>query len=134
VGEVRKLENLLPNWPRGSCTYLIAEEADVVALGFGALAPDRRTRLNAAAWLAGTPNHYHIGGDAEVATLAEIEAIAAAPQTSTAPNRSAGAQPTATGVSLVLATVVASLIALRRRRRYRMNPTPSAMSQIDQAM
>lgn len=118
VGAVRKLENLLPNWPSGSCTYLIADEGDVIALALGALAPDRRTRLNAAAWIAGTPNHYHNeGGDAEVATLAEIEAIAALPQTSTAPERTAGDPEAVIAASLVVAAVMASVIALRRRLR-----------------
>jgi hypothetical protein len=114
VGEVRKLENLLPNWPPGSCTYLLTDEGEVIALGFDALAPDRRTRLNAAAWLKGSPDHYHIGGHAEVATLAEIEAVAAMPPTSTAPETSAAASSRLPGAVVVMIAVVGFLTMMRR--------------------
>jgi hypothetical protein len=119
VGEVRKLDNLLPNWPREagpSCTYLIADEGDVIALGFGALAPDGRTRINAVAWIEGSPDHYHHeGGDAEVATLAEIEAIAGLPATSTAASGAGSAAARANPVLIALIAVGASLVALRQR-------------------
>jgi hypothetical protein len=116
VGEVRKIENLLPNWPPGSCTYLMADDGDVIALGLDSLAPDRRTRINTAAWLVGDPDrHYRSGGNAESATLAQIEAIAAMPATSTATNQRT--EPPVIAVSLIAAAVTVSLIALRHRLR-----------------
>jgi hypothetical protein len=123
VGEVRKLENLLPNWPQGpggvavSCTYLIGDEGDVIALGFDALAPDGQTRINAAAWIEGTPDFWTADGYAEVATLAEIEAIAALPPTSTAPEVSPASAPSQLphGLVLIALAIGASLIALQRR-------------------
>lgn len=115
VGEVRRFENLLPNWPPGefgatSCSYLIAADGDVIALGLDALAPDRRTRIQAAAWIRGRPTF-----GSESAALSDIEAVAAMPPTSTAPETSAPAWSPLPGAVVVMIAVVASLMAVRRR-------------------
>lgn len=115
VGEVRRFENLLPSWPQNefggaSCSYLTAGDGDVIALGFDALAPDLRTRIHAAAWIDGRPTF-----GSESASLADIEAIAAMPPTSTAQEASAPASSPLPGVVVVMIALVGFLMMGRRR-------------------
>jgi len=94
VGDVRHIEYLYPKWPTitpsdgavlESCTYLAARKGDLIAIAFGALANDGRTRYNAAGWLKGVPRYWGGNVYAERTTLAKLEALAALPQSDSEP-------------------------------------------------
>jgi hypothetical protein len=98
VGEVRRFSFLYPGWPpnrNGDGTTILTDEGkpfmpcepipgaegNVIALALGALAPDGKTRYNAASWISG---RLPVNHDLPRTTLAEIKRLAAMPDTATA--------------------------------------------------
>lgn len=96
-GEMRHFNLLYPGWPPSTnpdgtvvlddqghpfmpCAPIPAWKGDVIVLALGALAPDGKTRYNAASWLSGDVPNYP---DLPRSTLAEIKRLAAAPDTAT---------------------------------------------------
>lgn len=62
VGDIRRITFLYPNWPQdtfadgqtiASCNMIAASTGDVIAMAFGALAPDGKTRYTAISWISG---------------------------------------------------------------------------------
>lgn len=96
VGDVRRFEDLYPNWPpartdRGviladdgtpfmPCAPIPGWKGNVIALALGALAPDGETRYNAASWISG---RLPFNQDLPRTTLAEVTRLAALPDTAT---------------------------------------------------
>lgn len=97
VGEVRRFTDLYPGWPpdrnadgtinltdQGKpfmpCQPIPGAKGNVIALALGALAPDGKTRYNAASWISG---RLPINQDVPRTTLAEIKRLAAMPDTAT---------------------------------------------------
>jgi hypothetical protein len=90
VGDIRRIKFLFPNWPQdtfddgqtiASCNMIAASTGDVIALAFGAFAPDGKTRYTAISWISGGPEN---GEEFETITLANLQALADLPQTDTA--------------------------------------------------
>lgn len=95
AGEVRLVSQLYPGWPPGfnadgtvvlddqgrpsmPCAPIRAWRGNVIALALGALAPDGRTRYNAASWISGDVP-FETG--LPRTTLAEIRRLAGVPDT-----------------------------------------------------
>lgn len=99
VGEVRRFESLYPRWPLieaggtliGPCEPIPGWRGNVIVLALDALAPDGKTRYNAASWISGVPPYRH---DVPRTTLAEMEALAGMPRTDPAPWIVGGTDPT----------------------------------------
>lgn len=90
VGEIRRFEFLYPGWPLADvgdgtkmapCEPIPGWNGNVIALSLDALAPDGKTRYNAASWISGD---LPINHDLPRTTLAEMTSIAAMPQTDSA--------------------------------------------------
>jgi len=96
-GEVRRINLLYPGWPpltgpdgnvsldaQGKpfmpCAPIPAWKGNVIVLALDALAPDGKTRYNAASWISGEVPKYP---GLPKTTLAEIERLAGAPDTAT---------------------------------------------------
>ena len=126
VGEIRRFDSLWPGWPviemsdgtlLPPCEPIPGWKGNVIALSLDALAPDGRTRYNAASWLAG---RLPFNRDLPRTTLAEMETLAALPQTDTIPPSGIGAAQAATpSIAIVVVGVGAAslLIFVGRRRR-----------------
>ena len=124
VGDVREVRGLLAGWPidhyaNGStstnCTELMAGTGEVIAIAYDALAPDGKTRYNAAAWLSPKAAWME---SVQHATLAELRAAAAGLPATDVP-ASAGTpgpvmEPWKVGV-LVGSALVGVLMVDRRR-------------------
>jgi hypothetical protein len=121
VGDVRAIKNLPPNWPvevvdgtrRTPCTVLAPSPGNTIAIAFDALAPDGRTRYNAASWVYGMPEWMI---DVERTTLAELFALGALPRTDTAASpvaSSTAVHEDSRTLSLLIVFIVALLASAR---------------------
>lgn len=90
-GEVRRIDALYPGWPFARaeggtlwppCAPIPGWEGDVIAFSFDALAPDGKTRYNAASWIRGyiPPSRRD---SLPRTTLAEMQAAVGLPVTDT---------------------------------------------------
>lgn len=127
-GEVRRITALYPGWPFARaeggklwppCAPIPGWKGDVIAFSFDALAPDGKTRYNAASWIRGYIPPYR-RDDLSRTTLAEMRALAALPPTDTVSVPSASRTPAvrvAPAAALIGAfTFVTAMMLLRRRR------------------
>lgn len=124
VGDVRRFTSLYPGWPFAMsggkltltdkglpfppCEPIPGWKGNVIAFSLDALAPDGKTRYNAASWISG---RLPIGRDVPRTTVARMREIAALPPTDTALFTS-GAATTAGSVSGALVAVAASSFAV----------------------
>ena len=82
VIEIRYLSSGLPGTICPRNTNLRVLPGDVIAIAFDALAPDRRSHINAVAWVRGTPDTMQRGVGS--ITMAELRDLAALPPTDAA--------------------------------------------------
>jgi hypothetical protein len=147
VGEVRRFSFLYPGWPPNRkadgtviltddgkpfmpCEPIPGAKGNVIAFALGALAPDGKTRYNAASWISG---RLPVNQDLPRTTLAEIKRLAAMPDTATAadPLQSTAQPPgdrlplLALGSALGLGALVAWRRARRTRRRAQVRVPPA---------
>jgi hypothetical protein len=125
VGDVRRFKQVYPGWPFARaeggrlwppCAPIPGWTGDVIAFSLDALAPDGKTRYNAASWISGYIPDYR-RDDLSRTTLAEIQALAALPPTDTVSDTPALSTPGAPPAVVIGAlTFVASMTLLRRRR------------------
>jgi hypothetical protein len=130
-GEVHHFNLLYPGWPPETnpdgtavlddqgrpfmpCAPIPAWKGDVIVLALGALAPDGKTRYNAASWLSGdVPNYPQLPRT----TLAEIKRLAAVPDTATlAASAEPSPRPGPAGVPLLLLAGLGAGAAIGWRR------------------
>ena len=146
AGEIRRFTDLYPGWPpdrnadgtinltdQGKpfmpCEPIPGAKGNVIALALGALAPDGKTRYNAASWISG---RLPVNRDLPRTTLAEITRLAAMPDTATeADLLQPTAQPPgdrlpplALGSALGLGAIVAWRRARHTRRRAQLRVPP----------
>jgi hypothetical protein len=127
-GEVRRIKALYPGWPFARaeggklwppCAPIPGWKGDVIAFSFDALAPDGKTRYNAASWISGYIPPYR-RDDLSRTTLAEMRALASLPPTDTVSVPSASKAPVLpvapAAASLGVFTFVVAMTLLRRRR------------------
>lgn len=146
VGEIRRFTDLYPGWPPDRnadgtinltdegkpfmpCQPIPGAKGNVIALALEALAPDGKTRYNAASWISG---RLPINQDVPTTTLAEIKRLAGMPDTATAADvLEPAARPSGDGVPLL---VLGSALALgglvgwrttRSRRRTQVRVPPA---------
>jgi hypothetical protein len=133
VGEVRRFEFLYPGWPLADvgdgtkmapCEPIPCWNGNVIALSLDALAPDGKTRYNAASWISGD---LPINHDLPRTTLAEMTSIAAMPQTDSAPSPTPTGSRNLSPVAALVAVAVAvlSVVGLDARRRRSASPALS---------
>ena len=88
VGDLRRFEMLYPGWPMtqlgdgtttAPCEAIPGWKDNVIALSLGALAPDGKTRYNAASWISGDLEVVY--RDLPRTSLAEMIRLAALPST-----------------------------------------------------
>ncbi|HYO42702.1 MAG TPA: hypothetical protein VES19_05830 [Candidatus Limnocylindrales bacterium] len=146
VGEVRRFDFLYPGWPPARdgdgtvllndegrpimpCEAIPGSEGNVIALALGALAPDGKTRYNAASWISGDlPT-----SDLPRTTLAEITRLAAMPDTATGEERDVAIvrspwdrlPPLVVGSALALGAIAGWRRAMRTRRGLRVTVPPA---------
>jgi hypothetical protein len=132
VGDIRRIRFLYPNWPQdtfangqtiASCNMIAASSGEVIAMAFGALAPDGKTRYTAISWISGGPEN---GDEFETTTLAKLQALADLPQTDTAPESIGVVRTVPSGaidppvvVLIGLCAGIATVLWLKRRQRMR---------------
>jgi hypothetical protein len=135
VGDIRRFTSLYPGWPfarDGNGKVILTDEGkpfapcepipwkgDVIALSLDAVAPNGKTRYNAASWISGD---LPINRDLPRTTLAEMRRLAEMPQTDTSPMQVPVGRGTTIPVAacIVLAAfVLAGIAGLRGRRRPR---------------
>lgn len=127
VGEVRRFESLYPRWPLieaagtliGPCEPIPGWRGNVIVLALDALAPDGKTRYNAASWISGVPLHRD---DVPRTTLAEMEALAGMPRTDPAPSIAGSTDRTVHAPPLVVVVIAGGcglILALRSTGRSR---------------
>ena len=119
VGQSRRFEDLYPKWPftRSAdgklyppCAPIPAWKGDVIALSLDALAPDGKTRYNAASYIRGyIPPPFRENLDRT--TLDEMRAIAAMPATDTEITSVPPTAPSAVTSVLPFVTTMAFAIA-----------------------
>lgn len=122
VGDIRRLNffqyGSLPDAQQGDspCLALPGWEGDVIALAIDALAPDGKTRYNAASWLSGDPLHRD---GVPRTTLAELRSLAALPSTDASEShpRVRSASEAAIPISALVAGLAAACIFVVRRRQ-----------------
>jgi hypothetical protein len=121
VGEIRRVRFLYPKWPLDTttegdvapCEAIAALPGDVIALAYGALAPDGATRYNAVSWISGKPQ---LPAEYQTTTLAAIQALADLPRTdamTTVRRASRGIAP----LLVVAVGLLAGLAAMRVSHR-----------------
>lgn len=127
-GEVRRIKALYPGWPFARaeggklwppCAPIPGWKGDVIAFSFDAVAPDGKTRYNAASWIRGYIPPYR-RDDLSRTTLAEIRALSALPPTDTVSVRYGSRAPLvpvapAAGLIGVLTFVMAMTLLPRRQ-------------------
>lgn len=138
AGDVRRFDSLYPGWPLveaggtliGPCEAIPGWRGNVIVLALDALAPDGKTRYNAASWISGVPLHRD---DVPRTTLAEMEALAGMPRTDPAPSTTGGADRTVQAIPLVVlvsAGACGLVLAIRwtgrSRRREPQSAAPTA--------
>ena len=137
VGDIRQFEFLYPGWPFdrdgngklnltdegkpfAPCEPIPGWKGNVIALSLDALAPDGKTRYNAASWISGD---LPINQDQPRTTLAEMARVSGMPQTDTSrspgPVGDRGAPPAA---ALALGAIAALLAVSALNRRLRFGP------------
>ena len=136
VGEVRQISYLAPNWPwthghgspsaHPSCSTLMADEGEVIAIAYDALAAGGRMEANGEQWVQ-PPTRYHaaglIEGDTETnrdlkrVSLAELRRLAALPMPDTATETDPAVERSLPLVALMVAMVVA-MATMRRLREH----------------
>jgi hypothetical protein len=133
VGDVRRFNFLYPNWPPARegdgtlvrtpsgkpfmpCEAIPGWEGNVMVLALEALAPDGRTRYNAASWISG---RMPINRHRPKTTLAEITRLAALPATDAiAAGMPAPRRADQTGPLLLWSGLgIGAALSWRRRRR-----------------
>jgi hypothetical protein len=127
VGDIRRIKFLFPNWPQdtfddgqtiASCNMIAASTGDVIALAFGAFAPDGKTRYTAISWISGGPEN---GDEFETTTLAKLQALADLPQTDTVGESVIGTPTAITSrvdlLVMLLVGLVAGSVAIARPKR-----------------
>jgi hypothetical protein len=134
VGDIRRFEFLYPGWPfardgdgkvvltdQGKpfapCEAIPGWKGNVIALSLDALASDGETRYSAASWVSGD---LPVNRDLPQTTLAEMERMAAMPQTDTSPSRTGALDRRVLPVPALALTAIAGLlvaVAMQVRRR-----------------
>ena len=93
IGETRLIDQLYPGWPFAGvddqgrpwppCEPIPGWKGNVIALALEALAPDGKTRYNAASWIEG---RLPFNREVPRTTLGEMRQLAGLPSTDTAPS------------------------------------------------